>query len=341
LTRELQRQSNMRSSIVILQILSSTILWHVAVDARAVLASHSHPSDVKNFESKLDTNIGYWSPSTSSIDWCERNYVITKYIAEFWNCLSSFSMCILGGILFIRGLYNKIESRFLWSSLGFAFVGLGSAYFHGTLTHVGQMADELPMVYSMIIWWFILIKMNELRQLKSKTSSIDISIIFGIFYGLLWTYVHSLQAFVLIFQVHISMMVVGGMIKLIYLYRQPHHHVYRIKCLLLVYVSLIISAFVCWIMDQQLCERMNSISRFNPQLHAWWHVIGAVHCHLGIVCAEAMRLLSIKYQQHQMKNLQSSKQPFKPEDHLHFNFYLGLPYVDYSKEKQTNKAKIQ
>ncbi|CAF5215661.1 unnamed protein product [Rotaria magnacalcarata] len=203
------------------------------------------------------------------------------------------------------------------------------------------MADELPMVYSMIIWWFILIRMNEFKQLKSKISSIDISIIFGIFYGLLWTYVHSLQTFVLIFQVHISMMVVGGMIKLIYLYRQPHHHVYRIKCLLLVYVSLIISAFVCWIMDQQLCEQMNSISRFNPQLHAWWHAIGAVHCHLGIVCAEAMRLLSIKYQQHQMKNFQTSKQPFKPEDQLHFNFYLGLPYVDYSKEKQTNKAKIQ
>jgi dihydroceramidase len=331
----------MRSSIFILRILSSTIFWHVVIDARAVLASHSHPSDVKHFEPELDTNIGYWSPSTSSIDWCERNYVVTQYIAEFWNCLSSFSMCILGGILFIRGLYNKIETRFLLSSLGFGFVGLGSAYFHGTLTHLGQMADELPMVYSMIIWWFILFRMNEFKQIKSKLFAMDILVVFGIFYGLLWTYVHSLQTFVLIFQGHMSLMVLGGIITLIYLYRQPNHHVYRLKYLLVVYVSLLISAFVCWTMDQQLCERMNSGSRLNPQLHAWWHVLGAAHCHLGIVCAEAMRLLSIKYKQHQVKNPQSSNQPFKPENHLHIVFYLGLPFVDYSKEKQTIEAKAQ
>ncbi|CAF1251566.1 unnamed protein product [Rotaria sp. Silwood1] len=74
----------MRSSIFILHILSGTIFWHVAIDARSVLASHSHPSDVKHFEPELDTNIGYWSPSTSSIDWCERNYVVTQ-----WNIIHS------------------------------------------------------------------------------------------------------------------------------------------------------------------------------------------------------------------------------------------------------------
>ena len=111
--------------------------------------------------------------------------------------------------------------------------------------------------------------------------------------------------------------------------------------MLIIYVSLIISALICWIIDQQLCEQMNTISRFNPQLHAWWHVIGAVHCHLGVICGEALRLLSIKYQQHQIKYSQSSKQPFKPDDHIHIIFHLGLPYVDYSKEKQTNEAKDQ
>jgi len=332
----------MLSSVLILYILSNAIFGHVVIDARVVLASHSHPSDVKHFEPELDTNIGYWSPSTSSIDWCERNYVVTQYIAEFWNCLSSFSMCILGGILFIQGLYNKVETRFLLSSLGLGLVGLGSAFFHSTLTHLGQMADELPMVYSMIIWWFILFRMNEFKQTKSKMFAIDILVVFGIFYGLLWTYVHSLQTFVLIFQGHMSLMVVGAIIKLIYLHQQPHHYVYRLKYLLIVYVSLLILAFVCWAMDQQLCERMNSVNGFNPQLHAWWHALGAVHCHLGIVCAEAMRLLSIKYEKHQLKTPQpSSNQPFKPEDHLHIVFYLGLPYVDYSKEKQTIETKTQ
>jgi dihydroceramidase len=248
-------------------------------------------------------------------------------------------MCILGGILFIRGLYNKIETRFLLSSLGFVIVGLGSAYFHGTLTHFGQMADELPMVYSMIVWWFILIRMNEFKQIKNKIFAIDTLAVFGIFYGLLWTYVHSLQAFVLIFQGHMALMVLGGITKLICLYQQPYHRAYRIKYLLVVYVGLVISAFVCWAIDQQLCERMNSTNGINPQLHAWWHVLGAAHCHLGIVCGEAIRLLSIKYDR--LKNFPSANRPFKPEDHLHIVYYLGVPYVDYSKEKQTIKAKAK
>jgi hypothetical protein len=54
-----------------------------------------------------------------------------------------------------------------------------------------------------------------------------------------------------------------------------------------------------------------------------------------------MRRLSIKYQQHEVKDRESAEQSFKAEDHLHIVFYLGIPYVDYSNDKQTNKAKSQ
>lgn len=26
---------------------------------------------------------GYWGPTTSTLDWCEENYVVTLYVAEF------------------------------------------------------------------------------------------------------------------------------------------------------------------------------------------------------------------------------------------------------------------
>lgn len=28
---------------------------------------------------------GYWGEPTSTLDWCEENYIVTPYIAEFWN----------------------------------------------------------------------------------------------------------------------------------------------------------------------------------------------------------------------------------------------------------------
>ncbi|UJR32454.1 hypothetical protein I4U23_019916 [Adineta vaga] len=319
--------------VSLLIVIIHVLLFSVVIESRSLLKSHENPSDVKHFESQLDDTIGFWSPSTSSIDWCERNYVVTYYIAEFWNCISSLLMCLFSMILIVQGLYYKIERRFLWLSFSFGLVGFGSAYFHGTLTLFGQMTDELPMVYSMIVWWFILFRTNK-YQLESnqRISPLDIFILFGFVYGLLCSYIHSLKTFVLVFQIHFTLMIVGGIIKLIFLYRQTQHHTKNIKYLIIWYVGLLIPAVICWIVDQQLCEYFNSKNGFNPQLHAWWHVFCAIDAHVGVVCSEALRLLSIRYNEYQ-----GNKKLFKPKDHLNIIFHFGLPFVDYSKY-QRNKT---
>lgn len=76
--------------------------------------------------------------SSSSIDWCEPNYVMTHYIAEFWNTISSF-------LIVVMAFWPRKST---WMSTYFRMgLGLGSVLFHGTLTYGGQICDELFMVY--------------------------------------------------------------------------------------------------------------------------------------------------------------------------------------------------
>ncbi|KAF9899816.1 Alkaline ceramidase 3 [Linnemannia zychae] len=130
---------------------------------------------------------GYWGPPTSSIDWCEDNYVWSYYIAEFFNSFSSFAMIILGeaACYSINRLQSDMQRiaassesttykiknsataatlkapslfRFKLAFRTITVVGIGSFLFHATLLHHMQMLDELPMLYSVLVLFFCLIE---------------------------------------------------------------------------------------------------------------------------------------------------------------------------------------
>ncbi|POW01863.1 hypothetical protein PSHT_12350 [Puccinia striiformis] len=90
---------------------------------------------------------GYWGPSTSSIDWCEANYAITRYIAEFTNTLSNlvFVSWALYGVKKCRD--EKLPLPLALCQVGIALVGIGSFLFHATLRYEYQLGDELPMIF--------------------------------------------------------------------------------------------------------------------------------------------------------------------------------------------------
>ncbi|KAI9179426.1 alkaline ceramidase ydc1 [Blastocladiella emersonii ATCC 22665] len=82
----------------------------------------------------------------SIANWCESDFDVVWFIAEFINTLSNIPMILLG----LYGMYNArkygYEARFLLGYAALAFVGFGSAAFHGFLTYRAQLLDETPMV---------------------------------------------------------------------------------------------------------------------------------------------------------------------------------------------------
>ena len=100
-----------------------------------------------------------WTNNTT--DWCEENYQLTQYVAEFWNSLSSFSISAFA----LWGLWESwrlgLERRFYVWSFAMFVVGLGSVVFHGTLLYHHQMLDEVPMMWASFAWLFVLLQMKK------------------------------------------------------------------------------------------------------------------------------------------------------------------------------------
>jgi dihydroceramidase len=76
---------------------------------------------------------GLWGEHTSTLNWCEEDYNVTYYCAEFVNTITNASFLYLA----VKGIRSCIRYShppiYILGYLGFMVVGLGSIAFHSTL----------------------------------------------------------------------------------------------------------------------------------------------------------------------------------------------------------------
>ena len=101
-----------------------------------------------------DETQGFWGAKTASVNWCERDYVVSFYVAEFANSMTSLCI-VMSGIYGIYAHAKAVEFRYIAAFTSFIVVGLGSFAFHATLTRSMQLLDELPMVWINSIFIYI------------------------------------------------------------------------------------------------------------------------------------------------------------------------------------------
>ena len=82
----------------------------------------------------------FWGEPDGNIRFLEPSYVVSPYIAEFWNTISNL------GFFLLPLLYWKtsISHLLLYSIL---MIGTGSLLFHGTARHVAEIVDEAAMIF--------------------------------------------------------------------------------------------------------------------------------------------------------------------------------------------------
>lgn len=208
-----------------------------------------------------DGRSSFWGPVTSTTEWCEKNYVYSSYIAEFYNTISNIPYILLALIGLVNSLRQRFEKRFSVLHMSNMALSIGSMLHHATLQHVQQQSDETPMVWEMLLYIYILYSPDWHYRSTMPT--------FLFLYGAVFAIAHSLIRFSIGFKVHyviLCLLCIPRMYKY-YIYTQD---IYA-KRLAKFYAVTLFLGSICWLCDRGFCNEISGWP-FNPQGHAMWHV---------------------------------------------------------------------
>jgi dihydroceramidase len=197
---------------------------------------------------------GYWEPHSSSIDFCESNYLHSVYAAELHNVWSSVLGIVMMGVL---GLWQSFRSTGPISDhhvkVAFAILvctGLGSAGLHGTLHWIFQSSDELPMIYFMLALLYCDAEVDaangkqKYRWLAPTTIAAAIcnTVVYYTFQQLYW-----------VFLVTFSITVAAHIAWSLYLVRRSKNPIIT-RIFITMSVSYLLIGSTAWVLDMILCD---------------------------------------------------------------------------------------
>lgn len=250
------------------------------------------------FKQYLEPTEGFWGPPTSTIDWCEENYVVSFFIAEFINTLSNSFFILLAVYAMSSSIKNRFELRFTLISFGFALVGIGSWLFHMTLKYEYQLLDELPMIYATCIpLWSVF---SEDKS-QSMSWAIGWSIVIGsnlltaIYLHFKDPTIHQV-AYALI---NVLIIIRSHLLTLKYVKNEADRK--RLFKIMVSGVATFLTGYFLWNLDVHFCSSWIGIRRvlgiplgFLFELHGWWHILTGTGVYYYVVYLEYLRLFIIK-----------------------------------------------
>jgi dihydroceramidase len=219
---------------------------------------------------RIENKVGYWGASTSFINWCEKDYEYSFYIAEFFNTITNLAYIVIGARFIMQYFHTSRNPNInvISAAVCIILTGIFSGVFHATLLLEWQKADE---IFENGILIFLL---YESFHLSFKYAMLHFIIVA---YGILF-----ITSF-LFCELHLITIVIFTIVRFTKLSTSnPTLAAYVRQCSILTLLGAI-----SWLVDRTACEytRINDISL---QLHSFWHVFTALALDKAFLAVEEL-----------------------------------------------------
>jgi dihydroceramidase len=195
----------------------------------------------------------YWGLQDSSITFCEKDYIQSPYIAEYYNTISGLAYSLVG-----LWFYNSTLSKETVYSL--IVLGLSTSLFHGTMRYYGQMSDEVSML---ILSFYLIKEVHEELPVQALGSLISIYFMANDMFPIFFLMFMSLQCYLyLLTDVIVKETSKWRGDSVAKLVRKKN------------YMALF--GGTCWVIDMTFCDYIEI-----TYLHALWHIFTAFALYYG------------------------------------------------------------
>jgi len=218
-----------------------------------------------------DDAVGYWSPRTANVDWCEKNYTHSIYINEFWNSFTALLMFVPCWLLRRPEVEEAKSPAFNFLIFAQFCLAAGTCYFHIVASRLAQWFDEgsmLVLVAAGSNYW-----LNHCEFYFSVRTTKFFCTGLNIYYILLVLLMLILPQAEFLFQFGFLGigLIFGG--RLLLAPSREHPCVDELLDHIFFYMFL---GMTCWLFERSFCPALRPL-----QLHAWWHIFGS--CLIGEV----------------------------------------------------------
>ncbi|KAK3304726.1 ceramidase [Chaetomium strumarium] len=236
-----------------------------------------------HFSGDPHSNSGAWSPPTSRANFCEEDYAISFYLAEFVNALTNVAYVYPAlRSMYGRGSRGVFAPRWDFMSVSLLVLGIGSFLFHASLRLTLEFVDELSMV---LLTWSMLQALLTTRQppFRARLISVGLAVVHIAFAAF---YIRSAQ---IIHQVYAFWTALASIsLRTTYLFyglqpALPEAKTGAWKVRIWQSVGVCILGYLIWNVDLEYCAELRALRQHIPlpwawilELHGWWHILTAI-----------------------------------------------------------------